>query len=296
MASGATPGMGKEERIPLSGTMMLLLQDSALNIAGKLKDVSPSGFRVEHECPLLTPGCVGRIRYSNLEKPIRVMWVRNFGDRIQSGLLHQETYLAHRAIAGDGEAFTELVSPHLHGVHRTIHSILRNPADTEEALQETLLKITLHLDQFHPGSDFKPWLYRVATREALKRLRWNRRHLYGLHQPQEDDSGEQKLVEQIADPGRSPAEILERKEFATAISTAVKSLNEMYRQIFVACDLRQVPVTEAARKLGINIDTANTRLHRARLLMRQRLREHYPEGVRPGRPSKRNPGQLTTLP
>jgi len=117
-----------------------------------------------------------------------------------------------------------------------------------------------------------------------------------MFQAAEDDDSEQKLVEQIADPGRSPAEILERKEFAAAISAAVESLNEMYRQIFVACDLRQAPVTEAARLLGINIDTANTRLHRARLLMRQRLREHYPEGVRPGRPSSRNPGQLTTLP
>jgi RNA polymerase sigma-70 factor, ECF subfamily len=296
MVFGAIPAMGKDERHPVSGTITLLLENPALNIAGELKDVSLSGFRVEHCCALLTPGCVGRIRYANLEKKVRVMWVRHLGGRIETGLLYEEIYLVHRALAGDGAAFSDLVAPYLPGLHRTIHSILHNPADAEEALQEALLKVTLHLDQFHSGSDFKPWLYRIATREALKRLRWNRRHFHDLFQAPEDYDSEQKLVEQIADPGWSPAEILERKEFAAAICAAVESLNEMYRQIFVACDLRQVPVTEAARLLGINIDTANTRLHRARLLMRKRLREHYPEGVRPGRPSSRNLGQLTTLP
>ncbi len=275
MVPGATPAMGKDERIPVSGPIMLLLEDPALNIAGELKDVSPSGLRVEHRCAWQEPGCVAWIRYANLQKKVRIMWVRHLGDRTETGLQYEEVYLVHRALAGDGAAFADLVGPHLRGLHRAIHSILHNPADAEEALQEALLKVTLHLDQFHSGSDFKPWLYRIATREALKRLRWNRRHLHDLLQAQENDDSEQKLVEQIADPGRSPAEILERKEFAAAISAAVESLDEMYRQIFVACDLRQVPVTEAARRLGINIDTANTRLHRARLLMRKQLRRIY---------------------
>lgn len=272
MAFGAKPAMGKDERFPVSGTITLVLEDPALNIAAELKDVSLSGFRVEHGCALLKPGKLARISYANVEKKVRVIWVRYLGDRIETGLLHQETYLVHRARAGDGAAFADLVSPYLYSLRRTILSILPNPADAEEAMQEALLKVTLHLDQFHSGSELKPWLYRIATREALKRLRWNRRHPYGRVPALEEDGSEQELVEQIADPGGSPAEILERKEFAAAITSAVSSLNDIYRQIFVACDLRQIPVIEAARVLGINIDTANTRLHRARLLMRKRLR------------------------
>jgi RNA polymerase sigma-70 factor, ECF subfamily len=271
MASEAMPVMGKDERLPVTGTITLVLEDPAFHIDAELKDVSLSGFRVAHNCAWLKPGSVARIRYANLEKRVRVVWVRHLGDRIETGLLHQETYLIHRAIAGDGAAFSDLIAPYLRGLRRTIHSILHNPADAEEALQEALLKVTLHLDQFHFGSAFKPWLYRIATREALKRLRWNRRHFCDLLQEEEEDS-DRKLIECIADRAGSPADILERKEFAAAITAAVSSLNDIYRQIFVACDLRQIPVTEAARVLGINIDTANTRLHRARLLMRKRLR------------------------
>jgi RNA polymerase sigma-70 factor (ECF subfamily) len=91
----------------------------------------------------------------------------------------------------------------------------------------------------------------------------------------EDDDSDPKLIERIADRAGSPAEILERKEFAAAITSAVNSMNEIYRQIFIACDLRQLSVIEAARSLGINIDTANTRLHRARLLMRKQLCKIY---------------------
>ena len=297
MVCGTTPAMGKEKRLPVSGPITLLLGDRALSIIGELKDVSVSGLRIEHGCSWLKPGAVVRIQQANLEKKVRVVWVRNVGERIQSGFLYQETYLISHALAGDEAAFAELISPYVHGLRLSVQAILRNSADADEAMQETLLKVALHLDQFRSGSDLKPWLYRIAMREALKRLRWNRRHTHDLaHADEERDEAAQNAVEQLADPAGSPAEILERKEFAAVITAALNSLSEMYRQILVACDLHQLPVKEAAGLLGINIDTANTRLHRARLHMRKRLREHYPQGVRAVRPSGRDLGQLTTLP
>jgi RNA polymerase sigma-70 factor (ECF subfamily) len=295
MVSGTRPGTRKDERIPVSGPVTLSFQNPSLTIGGELKDVSLSGLCVEHDYALLQLGTVAKIQYANLEKKTRVVWVHGVGDRFQSGLLHQEAYLIARALAGDETAFSELVSPYLPNVRLAILSMLRNAADAEEAMQEALLKVTLHLDQFRSGTDFKPWLYRIATHEALKRLRWNRRHVHNLTQAGEQDGeSTQNLIEKIADPNGSPADILERKEFSAAIFSAVESLGEKYRQIFIACDLRQLPVIEAARRIGINIDTANTRLHRARILMRKQLRAYYPKGVR--QPWRRNLGQLTTLP
>ena len=297
MVSVTTPTMGKEKRIPVSGPITLLLEDRALSIIGELKDVSVSGLRIEHGCSWLKPGAVVRIKQANLEKKVRVVWVRNVGERIQSGFLYQETYLISHALAGDEAAFAELIGPYVHSLRFAIQAILRNSADADEAMQETLLKVALHLDQFRSGSDLKPWLYRIAIREALKRLRWNRRHTHDqAHTDEERDDAAQNAIEQLVDPAGTPAEILERKEFAAVITAALNSLNEMYREVLVACDLRQLPVREAAGLLGINIDTANTRLHRARLLMRKRLREHYPQGSRPVRASIRNVNQMNRLP
>lgn len=281
MASGAKPTMGKDERRPMSGKITLYVEDPALRIIGELKDASPGGFRITHNCALLKPGAVARIRYADLEQKVSIVWVRNQGDRVETGLLHHETYLIKRALAGEDPAFTELINPYLHILRRTIHSILPNRADADEAVQEALLKVALHMDQFHAGSDFKPWLYRIATREAFKYLRWKRRHIYDLLFVQAEEDSEQALVERIADPGGTPAEIFERKEFAVEISTALRSLNQIYRQIFIACDVQELPVTEAARLFGLNIDTANTRLHRARLLMRKQLRRIHPPAKLP---------------
>ena len=281
MASGAKPTMGKDERRPVSGKITLYVEDPALSIAGELKDASPGGFRIAHFCALLKPGAVARIRYADLEKKVSIVWVRAHGSSVETGLLHHETYLIKRALAGEDLAFTELVSPYLNVLRRTIRSILPNRADTDEVVQEALLKVALHMNQFHSGSDFKPWLYRIATREAFKYLRWKRRHIYDLLLVQTEEDSEQALVERIADPGGSPAEIFERKEFAVEISTALRSMNQIYRQIFIACDMQELPVTEAARLFGLNIDTANTRLHRARLLMRKQLREIQPPAKPP---------------
>jgi RNA polymerase sigma-70 factor (ECF subfamily) len=281
MASGAKPTMGKDERRPMSGQITLYVEDPALRISGELRDASPGGFRIAHSCALLKPGAVARICCEDLEKKVNIVWVRKHGDTVETGLLHHETYLIKRALAGEDPAFTELVSPYLHVLRRTIHSILPNRADTDEAVQESLLKVALHMNQFHSGSDFKPWLYRIATREAFKYLRWKRRHIYDLLLIQAEEDSEPPLVERIADPGGSPAEIFERKEFALEISTALRSLNQIYRQIFIACDMQELPVTEAARLFGLNIDTANTRLHRARLLMRKQLRGIHPPAKSP---------------
>jgi RNA polymerase sigma-70 factor (ECF subfamily) len=274
MVSGTRPTTGPEERIPVSGPIKLIFEDRALTISGELKDVSLSGLRVEYGCALIQPGVVARIQYASRQKKARIIWVRSIGERFQAGLLHQETYLISRALAGDDTAFAELVNPYLHNLRLAILSMLHNTADAEEAMQEALLKVTLHLNQFRTGNDFKPWLYRIATREALKRLRWNRRHTHDLRQMEDEDGkSAQNVLETIVDPAGTPAEVLERKEFAAAVSIALESVSEKYRQIFIACDLHQVPVTVAARRLGINIDTANTRLHRARLLMRTKLQK-----------------------
>lgn len=297
MVSGTRTATGRDKRLPVSGPITLLLEDPALSIVGELKDVSVSGLRVEHGCNSLKPGVVARIQQADLEKKVRVVWVRNVGERIQSGFLYQESYLISLVLSGDEAAFAELIGPYVRSLRLSIQAILRNSADADEAMQETLLKIALHLDQFRSGSDLKPWLYRIAIREGLKRLRWNRRHALGLAQTDEErDDAAQNALEHLADTAGTPAEILERKEVAGVITAALNSLSEMYRQILVACDLHQLPVKEAAGLLGINIDTANTRLHRARLHMRKRLREHYPQGVRAVRPSGRDLVQPNTLP
>jgi len=271
-----------EARHSASGPITLILQQQPANIIrGELKDVSPSGLRVRLECAAFESGQLAAIRYAREEKKVRIIWVRELAGKIESGLLLQEAYLVQRVLAGDSQAFSELISPYMHGLHCTVSSILHNHADVEEVVQETLFKAALHLDQFHRGENFRPWLAQIAMHEAFKHLRKNRRHCHDLFDLDDENNHRQELHARFIDPRESPAEALERREFVEAVCTALRSLDEMYRQVFVLHELWNLSMQEAASLLGIKVDTANTRLHRARLLMRKALLQRYPHAMRP---------------
>jgi len=224
-------------------------------------------------------GQLAEIRYADRERKVRVVWVRKLHRRIESGLLLQEAYLMRRARAGDSQAFTELISPHVHSLRCAVCSILRNTADADEVLQESMLKVALHLDQFRPGLEFRPWFAQIATNEARKRLKRNRRHVHDPLISGEEDQSAGFPSRIFVDPGESPADALERREFAQAIYVALESLDDIYRHVFILRELQQLSAVETAKILGVNLDTANTRLHRARLLMRKQLLLRYPEAM-----------------
>jgi len=280
MALRTVPDTGKERRQPASGPITLTLEHQpGTAIVGELRDLSPSGFRVCLNCAALVSGQLAEIHYADKEKKVRIVWVRKLRRRIESGLLLQEAYLLRRARAGDSQAFAELISPHVHSLRCNVCSILRNAADADEVLQESMLKVALHLDQFRVGQEFKPWFAQIATNEALKRLKRNRRHCHDPLNSGEEDESAGGTPRSFVDPGESPADALERREFAQAIYSALDSLDDIYREVFVLRELRQLSAMETARILGVNVDTANTRLHRARLLMRKELLLRYPQAM-----------------
>ena len=76
---------------------------------------------------------------------------------------------------GEDEAFRELVRPYEHAVFMATQGILRNEADAEDAAQEAVLKAFINLAKFRGDSKFSTWLIRIATNEALMKLRKQRR-------------------------------------------------------------------------------------------------------------------------
>jgi RNA polymerase sigma-70 factor (ECF subfamily) len=264
------PDRRRSERRRCANEVVILFGSPGATITGKVIDISSCGCRVRHSWPGLNPGQVIRIRHGGRESEVRGIWVQHRKGRIESGLFSQEVYLINGLKAGEGELFAQLISPHMRGLRFAINSIVHNAADAEEVLQESLLKVVTHVHQFHLGRNFKAWLLQIATNEAFKYLRKNRRYLPGRIDLT-DGQSQEELIEQFPDRRETPAEALERKEFIGAVGAALETMDEMYRQVFVLRDLQQMTMIKVAALLGINVDTANTRLHRARLQVRARL-------------------------
>ncbi len=124
------------------------------------------------------------------------------------------------------------------------------------------------------------------------RRRKDHRH---LHETMETENGEGEFVPRdFADWREIPSTELERKELRQVLSAALESLAPLYREVFTLRDVEQLSVSEAAAALGISQAAVKTRLHRARLQLREMLAPVFQNhrtsrpGDRPGVPASRS--------
>jgi RNA polymerase sigma-70 factor (ECF subfamily) len=186
----------------------------------------------------------------------------------QPQLESTETQLIRRVCRGEPEAFEELVRPYERMVYLTAISILRNQADAEEVAQDAVLKAFSKLSSFRGECKFSTWLVQITYNEARMRLRKDRRHLYeSLDEQQKGDY----WPRDFADWRPIPSESLEEDETRQALQDAINSLSPTYREIVVLRDVQNLSIKDAATILGLSEATVKTRLHRARLLLRDAL-------------------------
>ena len=182
-----------------------------------------------------------------------------------------EAQLIRRVCGGEPEAFEELVRPYERMVYLTAISILRNQADAEEVAQDAVLKAFSKLSTFRGECKFSTWLVQITYNQARMRLRKDRRHLYESLGDQQQDPEADYWPRDFADWRPIPSELLEEDETRQALQSAINSLSPTYREIVVLRDVQDLSIKDAATILGLSEATVKTRLHRARLLLRDAL-------------------------
>lgn len=290
MVPGANPERRLETRVCANEKITLFFCDQT-SAPAELVDVSGFGFHVRYRASISPPASLVRADQPQLKVTIRAIWSRNGGAQIETGLV-DEGYFLHDFRGGDTEAFLKLTGPYMQNLRGRVRSIVRDQAESEDVLQETLLKALLHASQFHPAQSFGAWLLQIASNEAFKSLRRKRNHRE-TELPRFGDEDEREI--QFPDHHLSPVELLERQEFHAALARAANSLEESYLRVFLLRDIRGLAMAEVALKLGISIEAANTRLHRAHLRLRSELqRNFFAPGDRVHRLS--GPAQSSPLP
>ena len=186
-----------------------------------------------------------------------------------------EQVLIRRVIAGDAEAFYQLVRPYERAVFLAAVAIVKNDADAEEVAQEAILKAFKALARFRQEAKFSTWLIQIAINEAKMRLRKERRYLYeSIDQGQQNDEGDY-IPKDFADWREIPSQALERRELRDALTKALDSLPEKYREILILRDVNHLSITETAQILRLSEANVKTRLSRARLQMRDALASSF---------------------
>ena len=189
--------------------------------------------------------------------------------------------------AGTPTAVDELLRRYQGKIFSLAMSILKSESDAEEAAQDVFMTVIRKADTFQGNSAFYSWMYRICVNTCLMRLRRKRREQTvsieefmpvftdeGMHASPMDDWS--KEVERDALNG----------EMGRMIRKYTEELSEKYRVVFVLSDVEGLSNEETARILGLTVPAIKSRLHRARLYLRERL-SRYLRGDSSGRMTRR---------
>ena len=193
----------------------------------------------------------------------------------------EDSALIKLALAGQAECFTALMDRHLFAIRRRISSMVQNPADAEDVLQEVSLKVWRRLSTFRSESSFRTWMTRVAINEALQSFRQEQRR--PLCQALEN-------LDSVASSDESPYQSFSRVETTRAVRRAVAELPAKHRDVLILRDLRELSARETAQSLQSTVPAVKTRLFRARLMLLAAVQQSRLRGlVRGERQARGNP-------
>lgn len=180
-----------------------------------------------------------------------------------------EKAIIEKVLAGDNNAFGELVEAYQDRVYNLALRMCGNADDAFDLAQEAFFRAWRGLSGFQFESAFSTWLFRLSSNVCLDWLRAKKRRptvsLTTL-----DDEGEEVQLE-IRDPGKGPEELLLAAEDRKALAKALNELPVEYREILTLRAINDLSYEEISRILNLREGTVKSRLSRARLALRNKL-------------------------
>jgi RNA polymerase sigma-70 factor, ECF subfamily len=200
--------------------------------------------------------------------------------------------LLRQMLAGDEDAFTLLYRRRHPGIYRFALHMTGNAAVAEDVTQEVFMTLIRNTERFDPArGTVGGFLFGIARNHLRKRWEQDRR-MVALREGVEDDGHFESPFAQAGSVrdefGRAngngngamsrPADQFVVSETASRVRQAVATLPENYREVVVLCELEEMSYEEAAAALSCPVGTIRSRLHRARTLLIEKLRDYQPVG------------------
>ncbi len=177
--------------------------------------------------------------------------------------------LLQRFCRGQGEAFDVLVRRYERELYGYLRRYLGDGTLAEDVFQNTFLQVYVKSGQYEAGRPVRPWLYTIATHQAIDALRRNGRHQAvslerALGSGGEPGEGELRgLLEMLESRGPSPVEAASDGERKLRIRATVDQLPDFLRQVLVMAYYQGLKYREIADALRIPVGTVKSRLHAA---------------------------------
>ncbi|HEY2881259.1 MAG TPA: sigma-70 family RNA polymerase sigma factor [Pirellulales bacterium] len=184
----------------------------------------------------------------------------------------EELFLAHR-LHRSAKAFEELVHRYERELYSYLRRYLSDATLAEDVFQATFLQLYLKAGQFEEGRKVRPWLYTIATNQAIDAQRRNRRHkMVSLDRRSHNDAAKDdvgSLIDLLTSREPGATANLEKVERQQWVQQAVEQLPDVLREAVLLVYYQGLKYREAADVLGIPVGTVKSRMHAAILKLNE---------------------------
>ncbi len=198
----------------------------------------------------------------------------------ETGSISDEKLVELFITSNDENAFEEIVNRYANKIYRLAFRITRDHHSAEEVLQEVFITLLKKIDTFRSESKFSTWLYRVTANASYMHLRAQKKYENDVsledYVPY-DENGTLMGRIKAKDWSDRPEKALLSKEAMEIIEKAVDELPEPYRVVVHLRDIEGLSNEEVSVLLGLSVPALKSRLHRARLFLRDKLSDYFYE-------------------
>jgi len=182
-----------------------------------------------------------------------------------------ESTIINRILAGEKELYEILLRRNNQKLYRVIRSYIKDDAEIEDLMQNTHLKAFQKLYQFKQTATYSTWLIRIGINEALARLK-EKKKTYTLTQQNQFEST--NTILEIPDKAQlTPEKIIINEETKRILENAIDSLTLKYKTVYILKEVENMSIQQIADCLDISASNVKVRVHRAKIMLKDRLFE-----------------------
>lgn len=184
--------------------------------------------------------------------------------------------LIEKMKCGDEDAFEKILKMYQPRVYRLAYRITGSEADAEDVTQNVFLIIFNKIASFKGDSAPFSWIYKITLNASWEILRNRKRDSHvSIEQYLPEFSNGGRHAETLLDWSDRPEEITTRKEEQKLVRKAIEGLSNEYKKVIMLRDIKGLPGKETAEILDLTVPAVKSRLHRARLYVRDKLASYY---------------------
>lgn len=189
-----------------------------------------------------------------------------------------DAQLMRRVQRGDREAFAELVERYQRPIYNFILRTVRDETEAEDLAQTTFVQVWKSAKRYRVSARFSTWLYTIARNLTLNELRRRARHRAESLDVPHPDYEEQSLYQVEDATALGPPDKVVRDELFAKVEEAIAALPENQRTALLLCREGELSYEQIARILGVSVSATKSIIHRAREVLRARLKPYLRTG------------------